>query len=223
VEPVIRSEWMKAFDSTDGWAVGGAMGAHSASCFEMYGFDILIDNDLKPWLLEVNVCPSLSSGSPLDKRIKTKLAADTLTLVGLRPPPAFWQGSKHMQPMLNGFACEHALCGQVASLPSAADLSLRAARLKACADPVGAVSLFDELAWETVIQAHDEEMRSGGLTCIYPTADSGKYAKYFQEETYRNVVLRTWYEAGGWEHFRSGKDHPPIPSWVPRQVLFSKT
>ncbi len=54
------------------------------SCFELYGFDILIDADLKPWLLEVNVLPSLSSSSPFDKIVKTLLICDVLTLIGVR-------------------------------------------------------------------------------------------------------------------------------------------
>lgn len=40
------------------------------SCFENLGFDVLIDENLHPWLLEVNTYPSLSSSSPLDKGIK---------------------------------------------------------------------------------------------------------------------------------------------------------
>lgn len=51
-------------------------------CFEVYGFDILIDSSFKPWLLEVNVAPSLSSSSPYDKMVKTMLLSDTLHLVG---------------------------------------------------------------------------------------------------------------------------------------------
>lgn len=54
------------------------------SCgFEIYGFDILIDSKLKPWLMEVNVCPSLSSSSPMDRRIKHTLLTDTLNLIGI--------------------------------------------------------------------------------------------------------------------------------------------
>ena len=51
--------------------------------FELYGFDILIDSNLKPWLMEVNVCPSLSSSSPLDRKIKHTLLTDLLNLIGI--------------------------------------------------------------------------------------------------------------------------------------------
>ena len=58
---------------------------HRQVCFEVYGFDILLDSKLKPWLLEVNISPSLSSSSPLDKKIKTMLICDTLNLTGVTP------------------------------------------------------------------------------------------------------------------------------------------
>jgi tubulin polyglutamylase TTLL4 len=57
---------------------------HRSQCFEIYGFDVLIDQSLRPWLLEVNVAPSLSSSSPYDKQVKTLLLCDTLHLVGYR-------------------------------------------------------------------------------------------------------------------------------------------
>lgn len=54
------------------------------NCFEVFGFDILIDSELKPWILEVNLNPSLVTDSPLDFKIKASLATDTLNLVGVR-------------------------------------------------------------------------------------------------------------------------------------------
>ncbi|XP_046401476.1 tubulin polyglutamylase TTLL5 isoform X2 [Ischnura elegans] len=56
---------------------------HPHNCFELFGFDILIDSSLKPWLLEVNLSPSLGCDSPLDVRVKSAMLTDLLTLVGI--------------------------------------------------------------------------------------------------------------------------------------------
>jgi len=45
---------------------------------------VILDSYLKPWLLEVNVLPSLSGSSKFDLKVKTQLLCDTLTLAGIR-------------------------------------------------------------------------------------------------------------------------------------------
>eukprot|EP00929_Paragymnodinium_shiwhaense_P024039 TRINITY_DN14907_c0_g1_i2.p1 TRINITY_DN14907_c0_g1~~TRINITY_DN14907_c0_g1_i2.p1 ORF type:complete len:844 (-),score=104.25 TRINITY_DN14907_c0_g1_i2:146-2677(-) len=51
--------------------------------FEVYGFDILLDDKLKPWLIEVNLSPSMETESPLDWHIKSSLLSDVLNLAGV--------------------------------------------------------------------------------------------------------------------------------------------
>ncbi|XP_069675293.1 polyglutamylase complex subunit TTLL1 isoform X3 [Periplaneta americana] len=50
-------------------------------CFECYGYDIIIDNKLKPWLIEVNACPSLTATTVNDRILKTKLINNILAIV----------------------------------------------------------------------------------------------------------------------------------------------
>ena len=56
------------------------------NCYELFGYDILLDNYLNPWLLEINLSPSLAFESPLDLKIKGNLIKDTFNLVGLVKP-----------------------------------------------------------------------------------------------------------------------------------------
>jgi len=227
VEEPMQVEWHRTLGcEEEGWAARGASGAHRGSCFELYGFDVLVDANLKPWLLEVNICPSLSSGSPLDKRIKTKVVADVLTLSGVHPPTALWKlspesvnwptGATGKEPCLDE---NEAASG--CTLP-ADEMAKRARKLAACSSPQEALAMFDETAWELVIESHEEDMRSGGLERIFPGPNSGQYVRYCEQETYCNCVLRLFHEAGGGEIFRSGS-RKLLPTWVPRQVSFSKT
>lgn len=53
-----------------------------ANCFELYGFDILIDDNLKPWLLEVNFSPALSFDCQTDLEVKVPLLNDLFDVLG---------------------------------------------------------------------------------------------------------------------------------------------
>merc|ERR1712216_1093777 len=50
-------------------------------CFELYGYDIMISSDLKPWLIEVNASPSLSANTANDYEMKFAMLDDTVTIL----------------------------------------------------------------------------------------------------------------------------------------------
>lgn len=58
---------------------------HRNICFELFGFDIVLDDTFKPWLLEVNTSPALQTPTLLDKRVKFPLVANMLELAGIIP------------------------------------------------------------------------------------------------------------------------------------------
>lgn len=55
----------------------------NSTCFQILGMDIMIDQKLKPWLIEVNHLSSFGTDSPLDKKVKFDLIWDTFNLLNL--------------------------------------------------------------------------------------------------------------------------------------------
>ncbi|KAM8804351.1 tubulin polyglutamylase TTLL13-like [Eudromia elegans] len=71
--PVVKHNYQSCFPNhTTGCA-----------CFEILGFDILLDRKLKPWLLEVNHSPSFTTDSRLDREVKDALLFDTINLINV--------------------------------------------------------------------------------------------------------------------------------------------
>lgn len=54
---------------------------YSNMCFEILGFDILIDKTGKPWLLEVNHAPSFNCDTALDQQVKRGMLNDTFKII----------------------------------------------------------------------------------------------------------------------------------------------
>ncbi|CAF1415190.1 unnamed protein product [Rotaria sp. Silwood1] len=62
----------------------GVLPTSESVCFELLGFDILIDKKLKPWILEVNRCPSFDVNRQIEFDIKIKLLYETFDLLRFR-------------------------------------------------------------------------------------------------------------------------------------------
>ncbi|GIL69715.1 hypothetical protein Vretimale_10189 [Volvox reticuliferus] len=50
-------------------------------CFELYGYDIIVDENLKPWLIEVNASPSLTTTTQADRLLKHRVISDTINII----------------------------------------------------------------------------------------------------------------------------------------------
>ncbi len=71
-----------------------ASGAFVPGCYELIGLDCMVDGDLKPWLLECNLSPSLEvcaapeSGGDYETAAKRALVTDLVSLLNLNDPEA---------------------------------------------------------------------------------------------------------------------------------------
>jgi len=71
-----------------------ASGAFVPGCYELIGLDCMVDSNLKPWLLECNLSPSLEvcaapeSGGDYETATKRALVSDLVSLLNLNDPEA---------------------------------------------------------------------------------------------------------------------------------------
>ena len=141
----------------------------SRSCFQLFGFDVLIDAALKPWLLEVNFTPSLAVDAPIDMRIKGNMLADLFTIAGIQPRKASAGNSKKS----GGSGAPKAASGRgMIQPPRESERQMRSAGLDGNLTSV-----------ERVVAARtaDENARAGGFRRIYPNGEDAFFYSQFME------------------------------------------
>lgn len=137
----------------------------NSMCFEILGFDILIDDDLNPFILEVNATPSFATNSPLDWNLKKAVILNSLKIVNLSSEnKEKWNLREkflHVQRKLHGFTWK--------------------------LNPDQKEVIKDRMKEKR----NDWELQNlGGFRRIYPTEDSDKYDKFIDaaEEIYQKFT-----------------------------------
>ena len=58
-----------------------SLGERSTKTFELFGLDFLVDENLCPWLLEVNSSPSMDYSTPVTKALVEAVLTDCIKVV----------------------------------------------------------------------------------------------------------------------------------------------
>ncbi|GMH42805.1 hypothetical protein BSKO_10724 [Bryopsis sp. KO-2023] len=152
---------------------------NGATCFEVLGFDILLDDNYKAWLIEVNAFPDLGASSPLDLKIKFGLIEDMLNMIGIVPCDV-------------GAIRRKARLGRQKKLHIGPENSKKIKGPKTTKEAFGmhfeGRSLGDMP--ETIKQSEAEIHRLGGWEPVLPCrSDPRRYQRLFESLRYNNIVL----------------------------------
>ncbi|XP_054096196.1 tubulin polyglutamylase TTLL5 isoform X14 [Callithrix jacchus] len=170
---------------------------HRSSCFELYGFDVLIDSTLKPWLLEVNLSPSLACDAPLDLKIKASMISDMFTVVGfVCQDPAQRASTRPIYPTFESSRRNPFQKPQRSRPLSASDAEMKnlvgSAREKGPGKLGGSVLGLSMEEIKVLRRVKEENDRRGGFIRIFPTSETWEiYGSYLEHKTSMNYMLAT--------------------------------
>lgn len=185
------------FDMAEGF---GGQVSSDYLCYKLFGVDILLDENLRPWLLEVNNFPSLEPPS-LDRHVNEPMLAEMFNIVGFHLPSKLSKNQrKAVKSRYNLPGCDVGYNGEFYSrakdehqkkkeelftgenmtrerylshlMDNACDLTGRDVRL--------------------LVQAEQEWSQTRHFCRLMPRADSHVYLNYLEVQNYSDRLLEAW-------------------------------
>ena len=133
------------------------------NCFELYGFDILIDENLNCWLMECNLSPNLHFDAPIDLKIKGEMIAEIFDLIRIVP----YDIRNEVYENNNKFSS----ISKYLSYPEFKDIKI--------------TNEIKQQIWDT----EEEYSRVKQFKRIFPSINYPNYQKFFDQERIINYIL----------------------------------
>uniref|UniRef100_A0A183CKX1 Thioredoxin domain-containing protein n=1 Tax=Globodera pallida TaxID=36090 RepID=A0A183CKX1_GLOPA len=155
---------------------------------ELYGMDILVDANLRPWLIEMNISPSLHSSTSLDVNVKTRLTRDVLNMCGIPFPISVdeeFESSLYLRTRnFQAFKMEKHLMKEQKHLEYFIENS-------GISDDI--LQDLTDADLRILVEFEDEISRRGAFRLVYPSDEhSMLFLRCMKSPLYSNLLLAKW-------------------------------
>jgi len=135
------------------------------NCFQLFGTDLDVDSNLKVWLIESNVNPTLSAKTSFERAFQFEFIKDMINMLGM----AKWDSKLYKN-----------------------DLKIKIRETIAHIDsPILSSSNEDDIS--TIADFEFENLMKGGYERVFPEKETmDTYYKYLRSQYRSNEVTREW-------------------------------
>ena len=151
---------------------------HRHTAHELYGADLILDEDGKAHLLEINISPSMNGfKNPLDHRVKYPLCLDVL----------------RMGRIIDCNPEAENPCPGVVMMDERYHASMTSSRITDVES--GKLNPWDEPVFADFVIVRDfleEQQIDSGFRLIYPNSDALDYVRCYDGFKYHDIVLQSW-------------------------------
>jgi len=187
--------------------------ASSYSCYKLLGYDILLDTNLKPHLIEVNTIPSLAAkADTIDSYVKNPLVAEMFNIAGFHVPKHI--AFKHGSTIIEKIGWDHEGLKPLGhdkrlytKLLNDEDIEKQEEYIECDRDDYLDTILEDLTPHDVrqLIIMEDENAETKMFTKVWPTSETHKYFPYLEEISYGEKIMDA-YEYYYGDHREEGHD-----------------
>jgi len=167
------------------------------NCYKLFGVDIFLDDNLKPWLLELNNFPSLENQS-LDRFVNEPMIAEMFNIAGFhftgKPNPKQKQALKQRYNLVNPIDFVPKLYTRVKS-EEQKEKEEYYTQENITREEYMELATEENLTARDIqilIRAEEELAQCKGFSRIFPRKDSYKFLNYLETRSYSDRLLEAW-------------------------------